>query len=76
MNTISLARGVAQPTYRRRWACLALEVMEDRLAPSPTLPLPPPKVANVVADFPHNPGIPANASAHVSITANLPHNPD
>jgi hypothetical protein len=76
MNTISLTRGLAQTTRRRRWACLALEVMEDRLAPSPSLPLSPPNIANVVADFPHNPGIPANAPAHVSITAHLPHNPD
>jgi hypothetical protein len=52
------------PTVRpRRLACLAIEVMEGRLALSPTLPLPPPHVPSVVANFPSGPCFPSDPCA-------------
>jgi hypothetical protein len=66
MNAISITRRHARTTRRRRSAELNVAVTEDRLAPSPTLPLPPPHVAGVVAQFPsgpcsqHDPGVGAS----------------
>jgi hypothetical protein len=76
MNTIPLARRHPRTARRRRWAGLTVEAVEHRLAPSPTMPLPPPVVASVVVNiptdlcFPHNPGL------STSGVAELPHNPD
>ena len=75
MNAIPLARELARTMRRRRRACLALEAVEERLAPSPTLPMSAPQVASVVANFPHNPDIPNDPGSHASISANFPHNP-
>ena len=75
MNAISLIRELAQTNRRRRWAGLVLEAMEERLAPSPTWPMPPPQVASIVADFPHNPDIPNDSGSNANIATNFPHNP-
>lgn len=51
MNVIALARRFRRAARPRRSAGLALESIEQRLAPSPTLPLPPPHVPTSVALF-------------------------
>jgi hypothetical protein len=42
MNLMNLTRRHRPTTRRQRFASLAVEAMEERLTPSPTLPLPPP----------------------------------
>jgi hypothetical protein len=48
MNWVRQLRRAARP---RRRASLAVESIERRLAPSPTLPLPPPHVPSVAVNF-------------------------
>ncbi len=65
MSTTALFRpfrGAERPVTRRR---PALELMEDRLAPSPTLPLPPPGPVTAVASFhPPDPCLSRGMSLH------------
>jgi hypothetical protein len=75
MNAISLVRAPTRTLRRRRGAALALEAMEDRLAPSPTMPLPPPLIAGVVVNFPHNPSIPTDPCTGGGTVSQFPHNP-
>ena len=49
MNLTTSAHRLRRPTRRRRPTGLAVESIERRLAPSPTLALPPPHVPNMVA---------------------------
>jgi hypothetical protein len=51
MNAMSRARRLGQTARRPRLTDLAVESIEQRLAPSPTLPLPPPYVSTHVAVF-------------------------
>jgi hypothetical protein len=58
-----------------RFAELNVAVMENGLAPSPTLPLPPPHVAGVVAQFPPVPCSPHDPGEGASVVANFPNGP-
>jgi hypothetical protein len=49
MNLLTRTRRPRPAARRRRAAGLAVESIEKRLAPSPTLPLPPPHVSGLVA---------------------------
>jgi hypothetical protein len=51
MNLMTRARQFRRAERPRRWSSLACEAIEQRLAPSPTLPLPPPHVPSQVALF-------------------------
>jgi hypothetical protein len=51
MNVMTWARRLRRAARPRRSTGLAVESIEPRLAPSPTLPLPPPHVSGVSADF-------------------------
>ena len=51
MNLITWTRRPRPATRGRRATGLAVESIEKRLAPSPTLPLPPPHVMSTVAKF-------------------------
>jgi hypothetical protein len=51
MNVMTRVRRFRRAERPRRWAGLALEAIEHRLAPSPILPLPPPHVPGHVASF-------------------------
>jgi hypothetical protein len=54
MTLMTWACRQRQTTQQRRSTILAVESMEMRLVPSPTLPLPPPHVASLVATgLPH-----------------------
>jgi hypothetical protein len=75
MMTLCSDRGFAPTARRPRGAAFALEAMEERLAPSLTLAFPPPQVAGVVANFPHNPSIPTNPCADGCSVSLFPHNP-
>jgi hypothetical protein len=76
MMTLCSDRGFAPTARRRRGAALALEAMEERLAPSPTLAIPPPPAAGVVANFPHNPSISTDPCTGGGAVSQFPHNPD
>jgi hypothetical protein len=58
MNSYKLTRALPTRARRPRKARLAVEAMEQRLALSQTLPLPPPAVASLVANYPSGPAIP------------------
>jgi hypothetical protein len=80
MNLMSLTRR-QRPTARRpRFASVAVEAMEKRLTLSPTLPLPPPIAASVVANFksvqsiPNGPCIP-NGPPASQLACNIPTGP-
>jgi hypothetical protein len=75
MMTLCSKRGFAPTARRRRGAALALEPMEGRLAPSPTLAVPPPPVAGVVANFPLKPSYPTNPCTSGGTVSLFPHNP-
>jgi hypothetical protein len=49
MNLVTLARRLPGPARRRRSTSLAVESIEERLAPSPALPSPPAHIPSVVA---------------------------
>jgi hypothetical protein len=51
MNMIALVRRPRRAPRPRRCSGLAVEAIERRLAPSPTLPLPPPHAPGVVVNF-------------------------
>jgi hypothetical protein len=61
MNLIQLAPRIQRSARRKRRACLAVESMENRLALSPTVPLPPPHVASVLANIPSGPCYPSGS---------------
>jgi hypothetical protein len=48
MNLLTWTRRLRRSTRRRRSTGLAVESIEKRLAPSPTIPLPPPQVSSMV----------------------------
>jgi hypothetical protein len=75
MMTLCPDRGFAPTARRRRGAALALEAMEERLAPSFILAFPRPQAAGVVANFPHNPRIPTDPCADGGSVSQFPHNP-
>jgi hypothetical protein len=75
MMTLLTFRGSARTARRCRATDLALEAMEERLALSPTLAFPPPPVAAVVVNFPHNPAIPTNPCTSGGTVSLFPHNP-
>jgi hypothetical protein len=76
MNAISLRRTPTRIARRRRRSALALEAMEERLAPSLALAFPPQQVAGVVANFPHHLSIPTNPCTDGGAVSRFPHNPD
>jgi hypothetical protein len=51
MNAMTWVRQLRRAARPRRGAGLAVESIEPRLAPSPTLPLPPPHVPGLAANF-------------------------
>jgi hypothetical protein len=51
MNLMTWTRRTRPATRRRRAARVSVELIEERVAPSPTLPLPPPHVLSTVATF-------------------------
>jgi hypothetical protein len=77
MNALCLLRAPTRIARLRRGAApaLDLEAMEQRLAPSLTLAFTPPQVAGVVANFPHNPGIPTDPCTGGGAVSQFPHNP-
>jgi hypothetical protein len=75
MNAIFLARRHAHTVRRQRWAGLTVEAVEQRLAPSPTMHLPPPIVASVVVNIPTDPCLPHNPDVSTSAAAEFPHSP-
>jgi hypothetical protein len=63
MNLTTWTRRPRPAARRRRAAGLAVESIEKRLVPSPTLPLPPPHVPITVAKFtPPDPCAPLSPS--------------
>jgi hypothetical protein len=58
MTLINLVRPLRPASRRERSVCLAVEPMESRLVLSPTLPLPPPHAATVLASIPNGPCLP------------------
>jgi hypothetical protein len=74
MNAIFLRRAPTRCARRRR-AAFALEVMEERLAPSTASGFSPPQVAAVVASFPHNASVPTNPCTSGGTVSLFPHNP-
>jgi hypothetical protein len=74
MNAISLRRAPSRNARRRR-AALALEAMEERLAPATASGFSPPQAAAVVVGFPHNPDIPTNPCTSGGTVSLFPHNP-
>jgi hypothetical protein len=75
MMTLCSDRGLAPTARRRRGAALALEAIEERLAPSLTVAFPPPQVAAVVVNFPQNPSFPGNPCTGGGTVSLFPHNP-